>query len=136
MTSYIEKVEISTPILPKYETHKATILQFINNEIATLPENWDGYLASPIEQDVLVNVAHFIHKLPKSLARLLNKDAIFPNANGTISIEWTMDGNELFIEIGSHYATYYIKNKGQLKKINNQFVISDAAAFRQFIEDL
>ena len=115
---------------------KQAILRFIQQEIAILKQNWDGYDASPIEQKVLFNVRFLIHKLPDALLNLLEKDNILPNSNGTISIEWVNDTSELFLEIGNNYSTYYLKNKGEIKKINNQFVITNDSEFQQFVKDL
>ena len=46
---------VAEPLSPKYTTQKQSILQFIEQEIASLPENWDGYSASAIEKMVLKN---------------------------------------------------------------------------------
>ena len=127
---------VAEPLLPKYTTQKQSILQFIEQEIATLPENWDGYSASAIEKMVLKNLDFLIHKLPNNLVNHLDKDHILPNANGTVSIEWVNDKNELLLEIGNNYATYYLKNKGKVTKTNNQFILSDETSFRQFVKDL
>lgn len=127
---------VAEPLSPKYTTQKQSILQFIEQEIASLPENWDGYSASAIEKMVLKNLDFLIHKLPNNLVNHLDKDHILPNSNGTVSIEWVNDKNELLLEIGNNYATYYLKNKGKVTKINNQFILSDEIAFRQFVKDL
>ena len=127
---------VAEPLSPKYTTQKQSILLFIEQEIASLPENWDGYSASAIEKMVLKNLDFLIHKLPNNLVNRLDKDHILPNSNGTISIEWMNDENELLLEIGNNYATYYLKYKGKVTKINNQFILSDEIAFRQFVKDL
>ena len=85
---------------------------------------------------VLKNLDFLIHKLPNNLVNRLHKDHILPNSNGTVSIEWVNDKNELLLEIGNNYATYYLKNKGKVTKANNQFILSDETSFRQFVKDL
>lgn len=115
---------------------KQQILSFINTELATLNDNWDGYGAVPIEKEVLSHLDYLIGKLPNPLVDTLKKDSILPNPNGTISIEWSKNSYELFLEIGNHYATYYIKHNGKIETINNQFILSNNLEFRQFIKYL
>jgi hypothetical protein len=115
---------------------KHALLRFIQEEIAVLKENWDGYGGAPIEKNVLNNSIFLINNLPNNLINYLQKENILPNANGTISFEWIKNTHELFLEIGNNYSTYYIKNNGQINKINNQFIMSNSSELRQFIKDL
>ncbi len=124
------------PISSNSRAKKQAILRFIQQEIAVLKQNWDGYGASPIEQKVLLNVRFLINKLPDLLSSSLEKDTILPNPNGTISMEWANKDNELFLEIGNDYSTYYLKNKGKIKKINNHFIITNDSEFQQFVKNL
>ncbi len=126
---------LEKPILSSASAKKQSILRFIQQEIAILKHNWDGYDALPIEQKVLLNARFLIHQLPNKAINLLEKEAILPNSNGTISIEWINNQNELFLEIGNDYSTYYLKNSGKIQKINNQFIMTDNSEFQQFIND-
>lgn len=127
---------LDEPISSSSRAKKQAILRFIQNEVAILKQNWDGYDASPIEQKVLFNVRFLIHKLPDLLSNLLEEDNILPNPNGTISMEWVNKSNELFLEIGNDYSTYYLKSKGKIEKINNHFIIANDSEFQQFTKDL
>jgi hypothetical protein len=115
---------------------KQALLRFIQEELAILDENWDGYGASAIEENVHINSIFLINNLPNNLINSLQKEDILPNANGTISFEWAKNTNELFLEIGNNYSTYYTKHNGQIGKINNQFIMSNSLELRQFIKDL
>ncbi len=115
---------------------KQAILRFIQEEIATLQDNWDGHRGTAIEKNVHINSIFLINNLPNNLINHLQKENILPTPNGTITLEWTKNTHELFLEIGNNYSTYYIKNNGQINKINNQFIMSNALELRQFIKDL
>lgn len=120
----------------KLAAKKQGILSFINEELSTLKDNWDGYGASPIEHTVLNHLEFLIHKMPTICVDSLSTDSILPNPNGTVSLEWSSDTRELFLEIGNQYATYYIKYMGKIETMNNHFVLSNNVEFRQFIKYL
>ena len=122
-------------LMPAY-VQKQAILDFIQSEIAILEYNWDGYGASPIEESVLTNSVFLIENLPNNCVHLLQKENILPNPNGTLSFEWSKNGNELFLEIGNNYATYYCKKGEIIKEINNKFILLNSLEFRQFVKDL
>lgn len=130
------KIQRELPITPVHTSQKQLILRFIQEEIAALDNNWDGYGACPIEKNVLINATYLINNLPNNVVNRLDKDRVLPNSNGTISIEWVNKTHELFLEIGNNYATYYLKNKEKLEKTNNHFIITNPVEFRQFIKDL
>jgi hypothetical protein len=123
-------------IKPHDSAQKQALLRFIQEEIAVLKDNWDGYGGSAMEKNVLINSIFLINNLPNNLINNLPKENILPCPNGTISFEWIKNTQGLFLEIGNSYSTYYTKNNGQLDKINNQFIMSDALELRQFIKDL
>ena len=123
-------------VLVPFSVQKQSILGFIQTEIAILEYNWDGYGASPIEEQVLNNSVFLIENLPDNCVHLLQKENILPNPNGTLSFEWSKKGNELFLEIGNNYATYYCKKGEIIKIINNKFILLNSLEFRQFVKDL
>jgi hypothetical protein len=130
------EIPLKIPVSRPYSNEKQPILRFIQEEIATLKENWDGYAASPIEKKVLINLTYLVNNLPINWVNDLDKDAILPNPNGTISLEWRNNANELCLEIGNDYSTYYLKVKEKIAKINNHFIISNDLEFSQFVKDL
>lgn len=120
----------------KLAAQKQRVLSFIQEDLVPLKDNWDGYNGVPIEKNVLSHLEFLIHKLPDALINTFSTEAILPNSNGTISIEWSKGVHELFLEIGNDYATYYIKHKGEIETMNNHFMLSNNVEFRQFIKYL
>ncbi|MEK7256956.1 MAG: hypothetical protein AAB316_19530, partial [Bacteroidota bacterium] len=78
-----------------------------------------------------------LRQLPAKLVSALDQDAIFPNPNGTISILWDKkEGNELFLEIGAMDCTYYFKQGGVVKKLNNHLRWQPDALPKELLENL
>ncbi len=99
---------------------RSLLLDYVGEELARLPENWDGYASCPVEPEVIKKTIRLLRQLPLAQLSVLDEDAIFPNPNGTISMIWDREqGNELLLEIGSDNSTYYLKQGGAIVKLNN-----------------
>ena len=89
---------------------KLDILNDIN-EIELLEDNWDGYGAIKVNIEILNTLKLFINSLEeKHLEKVYD---IYPNPNGTISIEFNF--NKIYmlsIEIGETKFSYFIKSEG------------------------
>lgn len=75
------------------------------DEIALMPDNWDGYGAVRIGQETkrnaknALNTLHTVTPIPD----------ITPNPNGTISLEWESPEGFGHLEIGRTKFSFYIK---------------------------
>jgi hypothetical protein len=131
---------IETPIGNRVSSHntpqKEALLRFIAEKIVVLKEDWDGYGGLPIEENVITNFKFLLNKLPNTLVNSIDTDCILPNSNGTLSIDWSKDSDGFFLEIGNYFSRYYIKQKGEIVKISDEFTLTQAAEFTQFKKDL
>ncbi len=59
-------------------------------------DNWDGYGGIPTEESCYKNVELFLNA-----ADNFPEADIYPNPNGTISIEWENQKGEVYLEIGN-----------------------------------
>jgi hypothetical protein len=73
--------------------------------ITSLPDNWDGYGACPIDIVVSDNVKFIFSILPTNFVYCIKISNINPSANGTIMLEWNVKNNYLLVDIGEKYAT-------------------------------
>lgn len=103
MEDLTNKTEVSRNILKRIE---------ISEEIDGLLElenNWDGYGASEIENDVSENTKYLIDILPNYIFDNLAEYDIYPNSNGTITLEFmSINSDLLVIEIGKECINGYI----------------------------
>lgn len=85
------------------ESYKQTINSFL-----LLKHNWDGEGAVPLYDEVAKKSIDFISSL---FDVYINKITdIYPNSNGTLSIEWSKDKtNKLSIEIGKSKFSLFFK---------------------------
>lgn len=94
-------------------------------EILELKENWDGYEADSISSEVGETAKNFIYCLNDTQIEKISD--IFPNAHGTITIEWiNSKGQKLSLEIGKTRYSYfidYLDNKPKL--VDGQDIFSD-----------
>jgi hypothetical protein len=123
----------ATPIYVMPEKHRLT--DFIENGLRNLKNDWDGYGGIEIDENVIAHSIHLFNDLPNAFVSLLNKDSITPTPNGTITIVWENEINELFLEIGSKNSTYYIKH-GEEIQFNNSFDISNSKELIHFTREL
>lgn len=76
-------------------------------ELAGLPENWDGYGALPINAATKYNA---LSVLPGLLA-VGHAAEITPNPNGTLSFEWETADGCAHLEIGQSRLSFYITSE-------------------------
>ncbi|MCP4695421.1 MAG: hypothetical protein GY862_01030 [Gammaproteobacteria bacterium] len=73
-------------------------------DISKLPENWDSLGANNISDICIKNTRKIILGLYHSIA----SPEIYPNPNGTITLDWEADEQLLSIEIGdTRYSSYW-----------------------------
>ena len=76
-------------------------------EISALNSDWDGYGAIKPFESILIKTKAFIKILPNRFRENLDCEYIFPNPNGTVSIEWRDKKNVVSIEIGLSSSNFY-----------------------------
>ncbi len=76
-------------------------------EIANLSQNWDGYGAITPTTFIIKKTEDFINDLPISFRQKLDVEYIFPNPNGTLTVEWRSGKNVVSIEFGESSANFY-----------------------------
>lgn len=80
------------------------------NAAATLPENWDGFGAASIPEQISNVASGFISSLPVHVPA----PEVTANSNGTISLEWENDLGRAHLEIGrTKYSLYFRRSEGQ-----------------------
>jgi len=109
------------------------LLAYVENEIASLQKNWDGYGAHPIHPKVQKKLSDLIKSIPYPFWRSVSEDDITPNNSGTVSIEWQRAGMKIFLEIGSEYSTYFVKKSGVLIETNNNFLLDEYSTKTPFL---
>ena len=86
---------------------KLLSLKEIINTFSFLEKDWDGYGGFAPSSIVVQNTKIFLELLPISLFKDFDVENIFPNPNGTISIEWRNRNNVVGVEIGNEYGVYF-----------------------------
>ncbi len=105
-------------------------------KLALLQEDWDGYGACAIDKSVVDNTVFIFQKIPNALLEIVGEEGILPTPNGTITIEWHKGSNELMLEVGEKFSTYYIQNNSITQKIENQFIITNSEQMNTFKREL
>ncbi|MFT8233505.1 hypothetical protein ACLNBI_18375 [Pseudomonas guariconensis] len=75
------------------------------DDLAALPNNWDGYGAIPVNQAAIDNARSAVGMM---FANLPEAD-IFANPNGTITFEWENEKGTANLEIGDTRFAFYIE---------------------------
>jgi hypothetical protein len=111
---YLDKVE--KPFDSALEEYKYlfrynTTIQMLLHEVMSfksLNNNWDGYGAIPTEAKSASNVINLANRISeRQLSRLTD---VFPNPNGTVTMEWeNHSGERLVLEMGNETFSYYVK---------------------------
>ncbi|MFN0035369.1 MAG: hypothetical protein ACKVUS_09885 [Saprospiraceae bacterium] len=117
-------------------SRKASLLSFVENDLASLPENWDSYGAYPIHPEVLKKLSALIKGVPHTFWASVSEDEITPNPSGTVSVEWQRAGVKIFLEIGSQFSTYFIKENGVLIETHKGLPLEDQADRKSFLHIL
>ncbi|MDI9365648.1 MAG: hypothetical protein QM541_11905 [Flavobacterium sp.] len=93
------------------------------NEISQLEEDWDGYGAIPPSSIVISNTTAFLEILPSAFRENLDAESIMPNPNGTITVEWRKDNDDVIsVEIGKSVANYYVMIGGAFDGFEDCFL--------------
>lgn len=84
------------------------------NDLATLPDNWDGYRGSSIPAETVANTARFLNGISWPLGvHAVPAPDITPNPHGTLSLEWFSERGEAYLEVGRTQFSFYIdRNDG------------------------
>jgi hypothetical protein len=82
------------------------------NEFALLQENWDGYGASPISDQVRQHAHHFINEIEAAPFEVPVPE-VSPKPTGTISFGWEAPHAEVYIEIGNTRYSGFVKTEQQ-----------------------
>ncbi len=76
-------------------------------DIAQLRDNWDSYGGNSISANCIENTKKIILGLDDTVV----SPDIYPNPNGTITLDWETNGQTLSIEIGgTHFSSYWEKS--------------------------
>jgi len=111
------------------------LIQEVENFVS-LQENWDGYKSVPVLPE--------IGEIAKNLFRILdardieNVSDIFPNPNGTISVEWENNLKEkLSLEIGESNYSYFIKRQNEPPTfVNGKDIFGDIKTITAILDSL
>lgn len=71
---------------------------------ANFQDDWDGYGAV---RPVAECLNHALEIIRNENIRLEHLTDIYPNPNGTLTLEWEQDENEIGLEVGSHEFSYF-----------------------------
>ena len=85
------------------------------NELASLPDKWDGDGAPPIEQQVVSNVKEILDICPEQ--HLLSW-VLFPDINGTLLIKFK--GMQASISIGMKEYSYSYRKEDEAHRASNR----------------
>jgi hypothetical protein len=89
-----------------------------------LKNNWDGYGAIPTEIKCASQAISLASKLSEKLIARISE--VFPNPNGTVTVEWENHSHErLVAEIGNSSFSYYLKLNSLSPKFYNNVQVSD-----------
>lgn len=78
-------------------------------EIESLEENWDQYGANRICNQCIKKARRMIESLPP----FVHSPDIFPNPNGTVTLEWDEDSGFFSIEIGKEKFSSFLDITGK-----------------------
>lgn len=103
----------------------------------SLENNWDGFNAIPLGVKCATNSIKLLDSFnPNMLSKISD---IFPNPNGTITIEWENNISEMVsLEIGKETFTYYVDFKSLEPKFFNKqpFSIENIKLLKKYISEV
>jgi hypothetical protein len=103
----------------------------------SLQESWDGRGAIPLEVESAVNTIDLLGLVGEKTFCLVND--YYPNTNGTITLEWTNNENEIVsIEVGNQTFSYFVDLLSEKTLFFNNIEINakEAKKLANFIEAL
>jgi hypothetical protein len=106
------------------------------DEFGVLSENWDGYGASPISDNVQRNAKHFLDMIEVS-PNPLSIPETSATPSGTIAFEWESDDTIAYLEVGNTRFSGYIRSdrrpptflQGRMEDLDQRIVGSIQRAF-------
>jgi hypothetical protein len=106
--------------------HSFSLEKFLNEVLSfkSLENNWDGYGAIPTEVKSATQAISLASRLSE---RTLSKVSdVFPNPNGTVTIEWeNHSGEKLVAEIGNNTFSYYLELNALPPKFFNNVQVGE-----------
>lgn len=126
------KVKAKSTTSSSVSSEKKVVLKEIR-ALANLKTNWDGYGAVPVLKTVLNNAETIILNKVISVKYL---DDLQPNSNGTLTLTWAHEENQLCLEIGVDKISYFADIKGdtlysQVEDFSNGNILKLAAYVNQ-----
>ncbi|MCB1849269.1 MAG: hypothetical protein KDI83_00490 [Gammaproteobacteria bacterium] len=85
--------------------------------IANLQENWDRYGAERVCDECIKNAKSIISSLPS----FVPSPDIFPNPNGTVTLEWDEDVGSFSIELGKEEFSSFVDFEGKQRYYKGHF---------------
>jgi hypothetical protein len=96
----------------------------ILNDLKDVKDNWDGYNGVKPIESILTKSEIFLSGL--TTIQLDKVTDIYPNPNGTISIEFYKDKDRrISLEIGESSSSYYFKKTKNDVEFNDDYVIDE-----------
>ncbi len=112
-----KNVRYQSDILKVFEKISLSSYLLINkrlDDIRNLENNWDGYGAYHPSPLIISKTEKFISLLSHhNYLAYLDPDLIYPNPNGTITIEFETDTILISLEIGEKTANYFAQLNGE-----------------------
>lgn len=97
-----DRWEITAHYSPKFKDKIRREL----DRIASLPENWDGEGAKPVDPAIVEAAWSFIERLP---AHIASTPAVVPSADGYLQFEWNDGPRSLELEVETPSTIHYLK---------------------------
>jgi hypothetical protein len=92
------------------------------NRLKLLKEDWDGYGALPVFDRCIKNALNVLWNEQLSSKYITE---VYPNNNGTVSIEWEHDDNLISAEFGIDSFAYYVDLNGHTYFEKEQSISSE-----------
>jgi hypothetical protein len=126
LTGYSDSTWLKGKEVPlKHDSHDLGNLIKGIADFTRLPKNWDGYEAIPLQKSNFSNATFLITLLSRSSIRKISD--YFPNANGTLTIEWENSKDEkVSVEVGGSTFSYYVKLDAQSPLFFNGNTFTDS----------
>lgn len=116
-----------------FQSTRVSELKEIVKSFSLLKEDWDGYGGYPPSNKVVANSIYLIEGLPSEVFVDYDNENLFPNPNGTISIEWRKNQNVVGVEIGKEYGVFFSLIDNQFVKGFEKIQFSDTNSFKDLI---
>lgn len=110
-----ENLNIETELIEEVDLLREEAMDEVRT-FANFQDDWDGYGAIRPLSECLNHALDIIRNEKISLDYLTD---IYPNPNGTLTLEWEQDDNEIGLEVGSREFSYYA-HFGEVHTYNNQ----------------